>query len=234
MPLSPIAILRTFKYAMYFNGTNAYASVADNPSISIPGDYTICLWFAFTQNPSAPQVMSGKWYNNPREYYIGYYPSGAISHYRTDASGNLYGASWSLTPQLYVWYYACGVTRGTTLEIWGNGTLEGTGPFPGVSTIGTGNLVFGENDGVGQYFPGYINNILLYNRALSDSEIQWNYNNPDSPITSGLVLWLKADPAYIQGTTWLDLSGNNNNATLHNTQLVQLINPPIQILPPIA
>jgi len=74
----------------------------------------------------------------------------------------------------------------------------------------------------------------VYNRALSDAEIAQLYSNPTSPITSGLVLWLQADPAYITGSTWIDLSGNNNNATLYNTQLVQLINPPIQILPPIA
>jgi len=68
----------------------------------------------------------------------------------------------------------------------------------------------------------YLYSLMIYSRALTDSEIASIYNNPDSSITSGLVLWLKADPAYIQGNTWLDLSGNGNNATLYNAQLIQL------------
>jgi len=69
---------------------------------------------------------------------------------------------------------------------------------------------------------GYIYNVLIYNFALSQSQIQYNMANPDNPIRDGLLLWLQADPAYISGNTWYDLSGNNNNGTIYGATLVQL------------
>jgi hypothetical protein len=81
-----------------------------------------------------------------------------------------------------------------------------------------------------QFFLGFIAQVLIYSRALSGSEIQYNYQNPNNPITNGLVLWLQADPKYISGNTWLDLSGYGNNGTIYNAQLIQLEKTPARVL----
>jgi len=82
-------------------------------------------------------------------------------------------------------------------------------------------------------------NILIYSRALSDSEIRWNYLYSDNPVRNGLVLWLQADPQYVKDIDgdnileWIDLSGYNNHGKIYGAQLVQLIKTSVRALKPV-
>jgi hypothetical protein len=86
-------------------------------------------------------------------------------------------------------------------------------------------------------YPFMISNTLIYSRALTDSEVRWNYLYPDNPIRNGLVLWLKADPQYVKDIDgdgvleWLDLSGFNNHGKIYGARLVELIKTPARALP---
>lgn len=53
-------------------------------------------------------------------------------------------------------------------------------------------------------FKGNIYAILIYNRALSDSEIQAIYNDPDNPPLDGLVLWYHPDSVDMANGKWLN------------------------------
>jgi len=64
--------------------------------------------------------------------------------------------------------------------------------------------------------------VLLYNRALSDSEIQQIYNDPLNPPTDGLVLWLAPDSVDTAQNKWLDKSGNGNDGTIYGATYVPL------------
>lgn len=72
----------------------------------------------------------------------------------------------------------------------------------------------------GGFFDGNISNAQLYDRILSSSEIIQNYYAtamPEGIVTNGLSLALDAGNmfSYIgSGSTWNDLSINNNNCTL--------------------
>jgi hypothetical protein len=76
------------------------------------------------------------------------------------------------------------------------------------------------------YFNGSIANVQIYNRALSATEVLNNFNAVKSRfgyvegvVTNGLVLWLDAGDTSSysgSGTSWLDISGYGNNATLIN------------------
>ena len=74
--------------------------------------------------------------------------------------------------------------------------------------------------------------LLIYSRVLSDSEIAWNYWNPDNPVRNGLVIWLQADPQYIMDIDgdgvleWVDLSGSGNHGKIYGARLVELIRTP--------
>jgi hypothetical protein len=112
----------------------------------------------------------------------------------------------------------------------------------GLLTVTSGSAS-GNGGWIGRYGNGYhcgfISQVLIYSRALSDSEIQWNYQYPDKPIRDDLVLWLQADPAYVKDIDgdgileWIDLSGYGNHGKIYGAQLVQLIKTPARVLKPV-
>ena len=81
--------------------------------------------------------------------------------------------------------------------------------------------------------------LLIYkDKALSDSEVEWNYKYPDNPIRDNLFVWLRADPNNIRDIDgdgvleWIDLSGYNNHGKIYGGAfLVQLVKSAIRILP---
>jgi hypothetical protein len=78
--------------------------------------------------------------------------------------------------------------------------------------------------------------LLIYSRALSDSEIAWNCNNPFNPVRDGLRVCLIADPQYIKDIDndgileWIDLSGYNNHGKIYGATLVDLYKSPVRAL----
>jgi len=64
--------------------------------------------------------------------------------------------------------------------------------------------------------------ILIYSRALSDTEIQAIYNDPLHPPQDGLVLWLAPDSVDTANNIWKDKSGNGNDGSIVGASYVPL------------
>ena len=73
----------------------------------------------------------------------------------------------TVVPQLGKWYHVVGVYDGRTTKIYLDGKLNNTK----VVTLNTGNSVLA----IGGTFGGKIDDFRIYNRVLSDSEIQTLY-----------------------------------------------------------
>ena len=236
MPLTPKRVLRQFRYAMYFNGVNNYVKINDVPQLNNSLEATFIYWVYYI-NPSdydlsgyikrdyGPAIRFGRTSNgqvfiNPgthTDIYINYILNPSYWYYL--ALVIRCGVSW------YVYVNVSYIASGT------NGLpsyIETGAPWGIGATIEFGNIRY--------YVSGYIPYVFIYSRALSDSEIQFNYQNPDKPIRNGLVLWLQADPQYIKDIDndgileWIDLSGYNNHGKIYGAQLVQLIKTPSRVL----
>jgi hypothetical protein len=72
------------------------------------------------------------------------------------------------------WFHAVATYDGSTVKIYVNGVLESTTARSGTITAGAKNI--GSSSGGGsEYFNGTINNVKIYNRALTAAEIQQNF-----------------------------------------------------------
>jgi hypothetical protein len=128
------------------------------------------------------------------------------------------------------WYHIVGVQETSLLKIYVNGVLLVNGTL----NSGAGNLVLtgkylalgywqGQNT---RYLNGNIAITRLYKKALSLAEIQQNFNAQcnrfgvsNNYVKAGLITYLDGSNlgSYPNsGTTWYDLSGNNNVGTLIN------------------
>jgi hypothetical protein len=166
--------------SIIFDGVDDNVSVSGNTSINLPGDYTIEVWVNTGSISVSPQVkvITSKWDTDPKSMYIGFYPNGFLSHYRTLANNTHYNATFAINQSDFVnkWNQVVGITSGSTLQIWNNGILKGSTSWPGVVSVPDTPLIIGGLSGSTQPFLGKIASEKIYNRALSAQEVLQNYN----------------------------------------------------------
>ena len=199
-------------YALEFDGIDDYVLVADSPSLRITKKITIEAWVNVINTGAFEEILTGKSYT----YFLAIF-GGSIRWYL----GN--GAAWfitSVTPIAYgVTTHVAATYDSSTgrWEVYKNGALANSGSVTpqdiGLNDQGVCIGAYPPSPST-YWFKGVIVEPRVYNRALSQSEIQRNMYNPLNPIRDGLVLWLPLLEG--SGTTVKDYSGNNNNGALYN------------------
>jgi hypothetical protein len=101
----------------------------------------------------------------------GYNTDGTVSHYSV---GSL--------PAINTWYHLTVTRNESAIKLYVNGKLAGIGPT--YSTLpyygyGSVNAVLGSRSTLAQYFHGTLDDISIYNRALSEEEVSELYNAPN-------------------------------------------------------
>lgn len=151
------------------------------------------------------------------------YAYGLTPSFLSDALGSI---------QKYKWIHYMCVYDGSTLKIYRNGSLLRSGSVTGSITHTTNQLYIGSYDG-GTRFTGKVDDVRIYNRALSAQEVQQLYsmgasNKLSSSATAssttactvglacGLVGYWTFDGKDISNGVLLDKSGNNNKGNFIN------------------
>jgi hypothetical protein len=80
-----------------------------------------------------------------------------------------------------VWTHLAATYDGATLRLYVNGTLAASRAQSGPMATTTSSLRIGGNGVWGEYFQWRIDEVRIYNRALSQAEIQSDMNTPVSP-----------------------------------------------------
>jgi len=95
------------------------------------------------------------------------------------------GGAWhptysTTTPAPNTWYHVAGTYDGSTLAIYVNGVLESSTPLTGGITAASNDLNFGRDPAnpsdASRYWDGLIDEVEIFNRGLSASEVQSIYN----------------------------------------------------------
>lgn len=174
--------------AYSFNGVNQYIQVADNITLEPSNAISLSAWVyidssasnntsynfqrfiskehSIAQNYASYQLITG----NSGLDSLGY-PGFTI---RTTS-----GYTWtghSGVPLLNNWIHICGTWDGQNIKFYQNGNLVKTQLFQGTLIYDSGLLLFGKGrngNGSDLFFKGKLDEVRIYNRALSQSEITY-------------------------------------------------------------
>jgi hypothetical protein len=94
------------------------------------------------------------------------------------------------------WHHVAAVFDGSNSKFYLDGVLKETVPFSGTPALNTRDLFIGKHYSLGRYFHGIIDEVRIYNRALSDTEIlQLSIAGGQACIQApaGLVSWWPGD-----------------------------------------
>jgi hypothetical protein len=177
----PGAVVGDANAAMSFNGSTGYVGIPDKANLDITGDITVEAWAKPNSLNGTTQTVLTKGDNNSTN-------TGGWQYRLSITSGNQWKAlvysgttSYAVTdtqdvPSTSAWAYLVLIRSGTTLTFYVNGVNVGSTSAPGALNTGTGILAFGRAGSyAGYYFSGAIDEVAVYNYALSVNQIQSHY-----------------------------------------------------------
>ena len=165
-----------FGSAITFNGTNTWVTVADHALLDLTTGMTLEAWVK-------PSTLSG-WRTVLMKEKAGDMVYGMYTHDNAprpaayvSAPGHLSAAGASAIP-LNAWTHLATTYDGTTLRLHVNGVQAGTRTVSRALAATTGVLRIGGNLAWGEYFSGVIDEVRVYARALTATEIQRDMTTP--------------------------------------------------------
>ena len=160
--------------ALSFDGVNDWVTVADAASLDV-GKVTVEAWVRPTALSSWRTVVFKE---RPGGLVYGLY--GAQGGARSLGQVDIGGERNALGPAMTVntWTHLAVTYDGSVLRLYVNGAASGTAVVAGTIPASTGPLRIGGNSVWAEWFVGQIDEVRVYNRALSQAEVQADMTTP--------------------------------------------------------
>lgn len=165
--------------ALAFDGVDGYVDCGHNANLDLKDKISILLWIkpnaAGEGGPNAGPVCKAEsgvdW-----SWQLRYNAPGGGNYMGFQFNGDPEGSTWVSVKQNLSpgeWYHIAGTFDGTTLKCYLNGIDKDTNQ---ISAIKSGNsTLFIGQDGWGNIFNGTIDEVRIYDKALTPEEIQADY-----------------------------------------------------------
>jgi fibronectin type 3 domain-containing protein len=166
--------------ALSFDGVNDWVTIADAADLDLTTGMTLEAWVR-------PTALGNSW----RTVVFKESSSVAYSLYAHDGSaapvteivtgGAFRNARGTAALPLNAWSHLAATYDGAALRLYVNGALVRTLAVTGSMTVSTGVLRLGGNEIWSEWFQGLIDEVRIYNRALTQAEIQSDMNAAVAP-----------------------------------------------------
>jgi len=224
--------------ALLFDGINDLVSIPDSANWDFSNrDFTINFWANFKSLDTGKGAISilDQFYD-VRAWVVGYDQLGSTGNkglyfrYSTDGTNVNKDDAVAWSPAIGSWYQITAIRSGSNINFYINGAQIGSDFNAGIDTIYNSNEALwigcahtaAGGDASGYCFNGTIDEVSIYNRALSALEIQELYGQTSTNVTTGCVNGLCAYYNFDEGsgTTANDSSGDGDTGTINGATWV--------------
>lgn len=159
------------------DGADDYIDCGTNASLNIPGNLSISAWinnFDISQSFRMIVTKSNDTPNINYEFRMGF--AGTLSLLANFGAGAVYtGVNSSTVIQNNTWYHVAATYDGATAKIYLNGVLDGQNALTGALATTAQACNIGARQNGAYTFPGQIDEVAIWNRALHANEIKQLY-----------------------------------------------------------
>jgi hypothetical protein len=170
-----------FGKALSLDGSDDYVEIPHDDSLNVGGEHTIALWFKLDKPPAGGMAVVTKDDWAPGFWWDG----GTIRHHTHDPGGTLHfiDAPWSPDTD---WHHVAVTWDGDEFGVYLDADVIGEG----MTTPNLGRnpltdkpfligiyLATGQHGQWGTFFPGIVDDVAIFNSALSDDDIETIMND---------------------------------------------------------
>jgi hypothetical protein len=206
--------------ALQFDGMNDYVSVLDNDMLSpqTAGAMTLSVWLKFDELPPSPgQPVITKGVDYAWEYGISIRSSGMAGSVLWRPTGSEYAVLYGGSMQVNQWHNITSTyEKDQFFKLYIDGELvaQTSSFYSPVGSNGPSKFYIGSNAEGNPMFKGLIDDVSLWDVAMTDAQVRQLVNTHPVGTESGLVAYWNFNEG--AGQVLNDVTGHGHNGTLGN------------------
>ncbi len=167
-----------------FDGANDYLDAPNSPSLNISGNaLTLSMWINPNTASTADDVVLGKHWNTTMtspyyQYGLELQSNSTRPVFFVGTAAGALAASMTTTLTKGVWSHLAVVWNGSTAQFYVNGLPAGSASFSATITARGNPLRVGADADPGQHYQGLLDDLRIYNTALTQAQIQADRDTP--------------------------------------------------------
>lgn len=187
--------------ALEFNGSTSYVEVKDSPSLDLETEVTMMCWFNWAGSGDGWQTFfaKGPMSGTNENWALFINTGGRYFHFILTPNGarlNLDSQGGVFEPKK--WMHVAATYDGKMRTIYLDGKVVGTGAQSGKLTPNNSFLGIGWREGSSHYWNGMLDEMAVFNKALTEKQIVSMMNN-------GVMSILAVQPRGKMATRWGEL-----------------------------
>lgn len=177
----PLWVDGKYGKALEFDGASNYVKVEDSSSLHMTDAVTVMAWTRVDGATGDYQIICARWYGYGGEailsFVLEFRPDGNTPWFRVRTTSNDQAAISNRSIAYGEWAHIAGTYDGNIVRIYVDGALVGSTSLSGPINLGVQPIVIGAHSSAGDrnFFKGAIDNVMVYNRALTAEEVQAVY-----------------------------------------------------------
>jgi hypothetical protein len=187
-----------------FDGAGDYVALGNNDNLNEIKQITVSTWTKFNDD-TAYQSLVGHFEDNLNQFFLHYHNAHSLRFRVGNGTTNV-AAIYSWTPELGKWYNIVGTYNGSKINVYLDGILVAQSSMTGDLSAGVANAFIGSKRGFDECLDGAIDEVMIYNRSLSDSEISALYESQREMISKDAYVKYSGDIAKVNGN--LNITNN--------------------------
>jgi hypothetical protein len=156
--------------ALRLDGVDDYVDCGNKAALNLTSRITVAAWVNITAVPSDHRAVISK---GDSAWRISTLQSQRKFHFAVGGAPDWPAADGSQEVAAGQWHHVAGTYDGAAIRLYVDGVLDGTRAYSGSIGVNTQPVFIGENaQETGRGWNGLIDDVLVYNRALSADEIK--------------------------------------------------------------